>query len=475
MAIVYKSSISVDIKSQGITQSMEYIDACVSFENTSCELIVIYRPGTNPNDGQFVPISVFFDDFTSILDRHDVSTYDVVIAGDFNFNLNDSNNAEVSQFMDILFTFDLNQHVHDPTHENGLTLDLIITRSSSNFVRNVKVDYKISDHFLIICHLSLGKPAKEVKKVTFRKLTQIDFEKFNSDLCDEFVQLQQLTDIDTLITLYDSTLHKILDNHAPEQDKIITIRNKHRVFTDDLREEKRKSRRLERRWRRTKSAVDRDKFVKQKLKLRNLLKDSDTAFYSNLVMENSHSTKGLFKVLNIMLNKKTESPLPKHDSTLQLANEFVDFFVGKIEKIQNHLDLAMNLNENNKVVPEEPKYKTQMTTFCHLSEDNVEKLIKNSPITTCDLDPLQTWILRRFGEPFVKIATLIINTSLQTSAMPDIRQTLAFQISYIKPTFEKGGTGNYKCQLQTSFQFGLCLKAHRESSCKSISSAYGGK
>ena len=194
-----------------------------------------------------------------------------------------------------------------------------------------------------------------------------------------------------------------------------------------MREEKKKRRRLERRWRRTKSAVDRDKFVKQKLKLRKLLEDSDTAFYSNLVMENSHSTKGLFKVLNNMLNRRIESPLPKHDSTLQLANEFVG-------KIQNHLDLAMNFDENNKVVPEEPKHKTQMTTFCHLSEDNVEKLIKKSPIITCDLDPLQTWILRRCGEPFVKIATLIINTSLQTSAMPD-----RFKLAMLNPHLKKAG------------------------------------
>ena len=298
-------------------------------------------------------------------------------------------------------------------------MDLIITSSSSNLVRNVKVEHKISDHFAIKCHLSLGKPPKEMKKVTFRKLTQIDFEKFNSDLCDKFESLQQLTDIDALVTAYNSTLCKILDKHAPEQEKIITIRNKRRRFTDDLREEKKKRRRLERRWRRTKSAVDGDKFVEQKLRIRNLLEESDTAFYSNLVIEDSQSTKGLFKVLNNMLNKKTESPLPKHDSTLQLANEFVDFFVGKIEKIQNHFDLAMNRDENSNVAPEQPKYKTQMTTFCQQTEDNVEKLLKKSPITTCDLDQVQTWILRRFGEPFVEIMTLIINTTFQTSIMPE--------------------------------------------------------
>eukprot|EP00795_Rhopilema_esculentum_P004206 gene4206-20393_t len=190
-----------------------------------------------------------------------VSTYDVVIAGDFNFNLNDCNNAEESQFKVILFAYDLKQHVRDSTHENGHILDLIITGSSSNWVRNVKVEHKISNHFGIKCHLFFGKPRKEMKIVTFRKLTQIDFEKFNSDLGDKFESLQQFTDVDALVTAYDSTLCKILDKHAPEQEKIITIRYKRRSFTGDLREENKKRRRLERRWRRTKSAVDRDKFV----------------------------------------------------------------------------------------------------------------------------------------------------------------------------------------------------------------------
>eukprot|EP00795_Rhopilema_esculentum_P004211 gene4211-20398_t len=67
VAILYKSTVSVDIKIQDFTQSMEYIDVCVSFENTPCELIVINRPGTNPNNGQFVPVSVFYEDLTSIL------------------------------------------------------------------------------------------------------------------------------------------------------------------------------------------------------------------------------------------------------------------------------------------------------------------------------------------------------------------------------------------------------------------------
>ncbi len=46
-----------------------------------------------------------------------------------------------------------------------------------------------------------------------------------SDLGDELVPLPQLNDIATLVNSHDSTLSKTLDKHAPEQDKMITIRN----------------------------------------------------------------------------------------------------------------------------------------------------------------------------------------------------------------------------------------------------------
>ena len=64
--------------------------------------------------------------------------------------------------------------------------------------------------------------------------------------------------------------------------------------------------------------------MKQKEKVKQMLEDSDTEFYSKLVMENSGNSKRLFNTLNKMLRKKNESQLPPHDSALQLADEFME-------------------------------------------------------------------------------------------------------------------------------------------------------
>ena len=92
-----------------------------------------------------------------------------LIAGDFNFHLDDLDNRHVKQFVDILDGFGLQQHVKGPTHKKGHTLDLIITRlvmgPDDALVQRVKVrDPCIADHFTVHCELHLQKPCF-VKKV----------------------------------------------------------------------------------------------------------------------------------------------------------------------------------------------------------------------------------------------------------------------------------------------------------------------
>ena len=98
LAIICKECIEISVKHQGSIESMEYIDAFVTCGNKSFELICLYRPGKNPTNGKPVPTSTFFDEFTSMLDRHDIATYNIVIAGDFNFYVTDVDDADASNF-----------------------------------------------------------------------------------------------------------------------------------------------------------------------------------------------------------------------------------------------------------------------------------------------------------------------------------------------------------------------------------------
>lgn len=53
-----------------------------------------------------------------------------MLVGDFNFHIDRQTDCDAKRFVSILDSFDLVQHVAGPTHRDGHTLDLVITRAS---------------------------------------------------------------------------------------------------------------------------------------------------------------------------------------------------------------------------------------------------------------------------------------------------------------------------------------------------------
>ena len=55
--------------------------------------------------------------------------------------------SEAKKFLETLSCLNLVQHVKGPTHRNGGTLDLLITREGDNIIgHGPVVDHRISDH-----------------------------------------------------------------------------------------------------------------------------------------------------------------------------------------------------------------------------------------------------------------------------------------------------------------------------------------
>ena len=77
-----------------------------------------------------VTTSTFFADFADYLETLILSTEPLVITGDFNVHDDDSTNPDATRLLDLLDSMGLCQHVTQPTHELGHTIDLIITRQS---------------------------------------------------------------------------------------------------------------------------------------------------------------------------------------------------------------------------------------------------------------------------------------------------------------------------------------------------------
>ncbi len=82
----------------------------------------------------------FYKEFSKLMSHYNIIKDEVIICGDFNIHVNKPDDSNTEKFMDILYKFNWVQHISEPTHKLGNTLDLIITRRTS-ILFNHKVDF----------------------------------------------------------------------------------------------------------------------------------------------------------------------------------------------------------------------------------------------------------------------------------------------------------------------------------------------
>ena len=108
-----------------------------------------------------------------------MSSDKLLMTGDFNFHMDvptDSNNIHLRDLLDAM---GLVQHVKQPTHIHGHTLDSIITRQCIDFVAEEPPSERfISDHAAVTCSLRTRRPVVELKHAECRKLKSVDSELF---------------------------------------------------------------------------------------------------------------------------------------------------------------------------------------------------------------------------------------------------------------------------------------------------------
>ncbi len=123
----------------------------------------------------------------------------------------------------------------------------------------------------------------------------------------------------------------------------------------------------------------------------------------------------MFSIIQSLTSVNRDNPLPDHVSIQQLANDFANFFINKIEKIRNGIDAQ---DVDPPVLPSEPDCQ-EFSSFNLLSESDVKKLVTESKTTSCELDPLPTHLLKQHIDIILHVLTKMINMSLQTGVFPE--------------------------------------------------------
>ena len=104
---------------------------------------------------------------------------------------------------DIIDSYGLRQHVHQPTQTYGNTSDLVITRHNDDVIGDVAVSDMISDHAIVDIKLAVSKPGRSKKKVSYRKYRAININQLRTDILECDLTVSPSSALDQLVEQYD--------------------------------------------------------------------------------------------------------------------------------------------------------------------------------------------------------------------------------------------------------------------------------
>ena len=108
----------------------------VEIGGVSISLAVVHRHPPSKHNG--LKNSVFLEEeWSEFIDDYATISKDIVIVDDLIFHLDVAGKLDSQRFTSILDACCLQQHVCEPTHVRGHTLDVVITTETSNIVSDV--------------------------------------------------------------------------------------------------------------------------------------------------------------------------------------------------------------------------------------------------------------------------------------------------------------------------------------------------
>src|SRR6267154_733865 len=219
LALIFRSFLKISSISLPLFSSFESAAYRVTFASSSYILLLVYRPPpktkpTNHPTAASNSFSSFFTDFSMLLEDLVSSPSELIITGDFNLHLDDPSCSKSSSFLSLLHTFHLSQLVSFPTHSDGHTLDLLITRASSSILSNI--DYSIlpssfSDHSAILSSLNVPsstRPPSSTKVI--RNTKSIDIPSFSNDILSSPLFTTTAHSLSSYLDLFSSTIFLLL-------------------------------------------------------------------------------------------------------------------------------------------------------------------------------------------------------------------------------------------------------------------------
>lgn len=445
LALLHKKSISVSIVKATGVKSFEILHCILSFNGPKLRLMVIYYPGYSLKH-KFTKHQ-FTEEFREIISPFTVDPLPLIIMGDFNIHVTDVCDRDTNEFLEMLKSVDLVQHVNFPTRGNEV-LDLVLTKSTDSVLNydSLYADWQISDHTSVCGNLNIAKLNPIFRKVSYRKIKSVNIVSFLSELNTSITCLSDVKSVGT--SDFNDMLRNILDSYAPLKSALVVDRDLVPWFSDELKFEKRIRRRKERIWRRSKAPEDWAVYKEECKIFESLFQSSKSNFMIDEINRHRNDYRFLFRLSFKLMgsDKERESPLPQHVSKHDLANRFAAYFVDKVQTISNSFSGSSYLPN----VPLLPVLE-ELTKFESMHPSGLKRLIDQMTVKTCEMDPLPTSLYKESIVTLTPLITSMINESFNEVCFPDSLKKAVVRPLLKKSTLDQNTLSNYRPVSNISF------------------------
>lgn len=348
IAVIFKSPLQLHLKvCESVTFSTFELAHVVS-KAGSIHFLVVYRPPpSSRNRFRTADFLQELDDLTAEISRLSGR----VLLRDFNIHVDMPSKSEVAQFLSIIESANLSQHVHDATHNMGHTLDLVMTRNEGNLQGQSSTDINsihdcvikdivihrnlMSDHHCIRFVLKCPKPVMCKVKQIFRNFKEMDVEGFKEALVVRVNNPLSMTgDVNSLLAAYTTAVATCVDEFAPQKSILRSTRVRNPWFNEEILVARRVRRRAERKWIKSSSETDHTAFKLSNRHVNEIIVKTKQKYIMELLCK--ANAKTVFQTVNNLLHKNVKV-LPMYDNPTDLANRFALFFVNKISDIHNNV------------------------------------------------------------------------------------------------------------------------------------------
>ena len=441
IAVIYRESFQLSIVDVGKYDEFESLSVKITSSSSSHTIVCIYRPPGNVSGS-------FCEQFSDLLDRLLIDGKQYIICGDL--NCPGYEDALIDHHLqDILTSYNQQQLVLGPTHDSNHTLDLLITpEHSNNWVSDVSIhSLCFTDHSLVRCRLGFTLRRSPTVTFSYRRIKRMDLNAFRRDIAQSpiFDPEVQGSSVDEYVNLFEKEVTRILDAHAP----LLTRTRRqgshdNRQLSPEARDAKCECRRLERRYRRTGSDVDKSAFVHARAEARDKIKSSRSRYLREKVATSADDPRTMWRTTRDLLHTSQSSGLDDGDCET-MATTFSQFFSDKVARIKEAIRSTLSGMPLINLPPVDAVFSgMQLLDFGAVSVKEVKSLVNSMSNKSSPLDVLPTSLLKSCVDVFAPVIARIANLSFASGKFPSM-----FRIAQVLPLLKKQGLdhmspGNYR-------------------------------